>query len=114
MKKKDLGFILLLLAALFVVFFDLFTLKSAFLSGDHREQQYPWAKFYQDQIRHFMLPWWTTHIHSGFPLLAEGQIGAFYPLNFLFFFFLPAKIAYNGLILFQYFLGGVFFYFYLR
>ncbi len=114
MKRKDAWFVALILLALVIVFFQLFTLEKSFLSGDHREQQYPWAQFYQSAIRHFHLPWWTTRIHCGFPLLAEGQIGAFYPLNFIFLFFLPLKIAYNYEILFQYFLGALLFYSYLR
>lgn len=114
MKKKDIFFALLILAVLAAFLWDLFNLRQAFLSGDHREQQYPWAVFLQDSIRHFSLPWWTTRIQCGFPLLAEGQIGAFYPLNLLFFFFLPAGAAYNYVILFHYFLGALLFYGYLR
>ncbi len=114
MKKKDFVFLLFLLLSLVIVFFDLFTLQKAFLSGDHREQQYPWAKFYQEHIRQFHLPWWTTEIQCGFPILAEGQIGAFYPLNFIFLLLLPIKWAYNYEILFQYFLGACLFYYYLR
>ena len=114
MKKKDFLALLLIAAALFAFHFDLFTLKSAFLSGDHRDQQYPWAKFFQQEIRAGRLPWWTSQIHCGFPLLAEGQIGAFYPLNFLFFYFLPIKVAYNYIVLFQYLLGALLFYIYGR
>ena len=114
MKKKDFVFIILIFIVLLIVFFDLFTLQKSFLGGDHREQQYPWAKFYQQEIRQFHLPWWTRHIHCGFPLLAEGQVGAFYPLNFLFLFFLPIKWAYNYEILFHYFLGALLFFVYLR
>ena len=113
-KRKDLLALFFIAFAILIVFFDLFTLEKSFLSGDHREQQYPWAKFYQQQIRQFQLPWWFPQMQCGFPVLAEGQIGAFYPLNYLFFMFLPVKIAYNGIILFQYFLGGLLFYFYLR
>ncbi|MBI4549769.1 MAG: YfhO family protein [Candidatus Omnitrophica bacterium] len=111
---SDAIFLAVLLLCIFAVFFDLATLDQAFLGGDHREQQFPWAKVYQDAIRSCRLPWWTTQIHCGFPLLAEGQIGAFYPLNFLFLFFLPLKFAYNYQILFQYFLGALFFFLYLR
>ena len=114
MKRKDAWFIAFILLAIVVIFFQLFTLEKSFLSGDHREQQYPWAQFLQSEIHQFRLPWWTTRIHCGFPLLAEGQIGAFYPLNLLFLFFLPIKWAYNYEILFQYFLGALFFYFYMR
>lgn len=114
MKRKDAWFIALILLAIVVIFFQLFTLEKAFLSGDHREQQYPWAQFLQSEIHQFRLPWWTSRIQCGFPLLAEGQIGAFYPLNLLFLFFLPLKWAYNYEILFQYLLGALFFYFYMR
>jgi len=114
MKKKDIFILLLIVLSLAAVFFDLFTLNQSFLSGDHREQQYPWAKFYQQEIRAGRLPWWTTHNQCGFPLLAEGQIGAFYPLNYLFLRFLPMKPAYNYEILFHYFLGAFLFYVFLR
>lgn len=114
MKRRDLFVIFLIAFSILVVFFDLFTLKESFLSGDHREQQYPWAKFYQERIQEGGLPWWTTHNQCGFPILAEGQVGAFYPLNYLFFRNLPVKMAYNYEILFHYFLGALLFYFYLR
>lgn len=113
-KRKNWLALLFLVAAVVIVFWDLFTLQKAFLGGDHREQQYPWAKFYQTEIQQGRLPWWTTRIQCGFPLLAEGQIGAFYPINYLFFRFFPIKFAYNYGILFHYFLGALLFYFYLR
>ncbi len=114
MKKKDFFFLSLLGLTLILVFPDLFSLKSAFLCGDHREQQYPWAFFLQSQIREFRFPWWTHSIQAGFPLLAEGQIGAFYPINLIFLFLLPIKWAYNYGILFHYALGVFLFYAYLR
>ncbi len=114
MRKKELWILAAFAAVIIVFFWDLAILKHAFLSGDHREQQFPWAKFYQEQIRSFQLPWWTPDIHCGFPLLAEGQIGAFYPLNYLFFLILPVKAAYNYIILFQYWLGAALFYWFLR
>lgn len=114
MKKKELWILGGIALIIIAFFWDLASLKHAFLSGDHREQQFPWAKFYQDQIRSFSLPWWTSEIHCGFPILAEGQIGAFYPLNYLFFMLLPLKVAYNYIILFQYWLGAALFYVYLR
>lgn len=114
MKKKDWLAFLLILASIAVVFFDLVTLQKAFLSGDHLEQQIPWARFYQESIQRGDLPWWTSQIQSGFPLLAEGQIGAFYPLNYLFFLSFPFWIAYNYGILFHYSLGALFFFLLLR
>ncbi len=53
-------------------------------------------------------------IQCGFPILAEGQIGAFYPVNILFLAAFPVKIAYNYSILFHYALGMFFFFAYLK
>lgn len=114
MTRKDWLFLFIITGLILANFWDLVTLKQAFLSGDHREQQYPWALFLQEQIRSGMFPWWTSRIQSGFPLLAEGQIGAFYPVNLLFFYFLPGIVAYNYGILFHYILGAGLFYILLR
>lgn len=110
----DLKYLALLAAGIGIVFWDVILLEKAFLSGDHLIQHYPWAKFLQDSIRHFRLPWWTSEIQCGFPLLAEGQIGALYPPNLLFLFLLPLRWAYNYEILFHFCLGAFFFYLYVR
>lgn len=114
LTKKDFLFLSILAGVLVFVFFDLFTLSKAFLSGDHWEQQYPWSYFYQTQIRQFILPWWSSLIQCGFPILAEGQIGALYPVNTFFFFLFPIKAAYNYELLFHYALGVSLFYYYMR
>lgn len=113
-NRRDFQYLGLLAAAIAVIFWDVVSLQKAFLSGDHLIQHYPWAKFLQDSLRHFRLPWWTSEIQSGFPLLAEGQIGAFYPPNVVFLFLLPLKFAYNYEVLFHFALGAVFFYLYLK
>ncbi len=108
---KYLGFLFLLIG---IILWDLVILRSAFLSGDHLIQHYPFAQFLQNEIRSFRFPWWTSLIHSGFPILAEGQIGAFYPPNLAFLFLLPLKWAYNYEVLFHYGIATVFFYSYIR
>ena len=112
--RKDVLYFSLLFLSVALVFWDLIFLQRAFLSGDHLIQHYPWASFLQNQIRQFRLPWWTSQIQSGFPLLAEGQIGAFYLPNLVFLFLLPLKWAYNYEILFHYALAALFFYGYIR
>lgn len=114
MNTRDLKYFLFVVAGVLLVFWDVALLDRAFLSGDHLIQHYPWAKFLQDSIRQFRLPWWTSQIQCGFPLLAEGQIGAFYPLNLIFLFLIPLKAAYNYEALFHFILGGFFFYLYVR
>ena len=39
------------------------------------------------------LPLWTTGIGAGFPLLAESQVGALYPVNLILYRWLPAHFA---------------------
>ena len=39
------------------------------------------------------LPIWTTGIYAGFPLLADGQIGALYPVNLVLYRLLPPFLA---------------------
>lgn len=100
--------------AIFLFFIEVFFLKVGFFSGDHRAQHYPWAAFYAAHIKNFQLPWWTTLFHCGFPLLAEGQVGALYPLNIVFYFFLPFPLAYTYNILAHFFISAFFIYILLR
>ncbi len=46
---------------------------------------YPIASFYHEALRAGGLPLWNDRLSLGFPLYAEGQIGAFYPPNWLIF-----------------------------
>ena len=112
--SKDVKYQSFLLLLILVVFWDVWTLRMAFLSGDHLRQHFPYAKFLQDQIRSFHLPWWTSLVQSGFPVLAEGQIGAFYLPNLFFLFLFPLKWAYNYEVLFHYGMAMVFCYGYIR
>ena len=50
---------------------------------------FPLASFFHDALAAGRLPLWNDDLGLGFPLYAEGQIGAFYPPNWLFFQFLP-------------------------
>lgn len=50
-------------------------------------------------LREGRLPLWAPGMLNGFPLLAEGQVGALYPLNLLLYRFLPVHwaVAYQNL-----------------
>lgn len=99
----------LLLLVLIILFFlfPVLSMEKAFLYGDNFAQFFPWFKTYAESIKNFHFPYWVRGIQCGFPLMAEGQIGGFYPLNILFFFILPFKAAYNYSIIFHFLLGGV-------
>lgn len=53
---------------------------------------YPFAVYFHEALTNGGLPLWQDRIGMGFPLYAEGQIGAFYPPNWL-IFQLPPLIA---------------------
>lgn len=44
-------------------------------------------KYFGDEIRNGRVPFWTEYAYSGFPFLADPQVGAFYPLNWPFFLY---------------------------
>ncbi|HEY7738434.1 MAG TPA: hypothetical protein VIC63_05310 [Candidatus Limnocylindria bacterium] len=46
---------------------------------------YPWAAIFHQALTEGRLPIWNDDLGLGFPLYAEGQIGAFYPPNWLVF-----------------------------
>ena len=59
---------------------------------DMAKIDYPLASFYHDALVQGRLPLWNDRLGLGFPLYAEGQIGAFYPPNWL-IFQLPPLLA---------------------
>ena len=52
---------------------------------------YPLASFFHDALAHGRLPLWNDQLGLGFPLYAEGQIGAFYPPNWLIYLLPPLQ-----------------------
>ena len=112
--KKHIGFILFFTTLILIFFWKILSMKSAFLNGDYAVQFYPWSMAYSESIKAFQFPFWTRDFQSGFPLMAEGQVGGFYPLNMLFFFFLPFRVAYNYIVVFHFILAGIFTYMYTR
>ena len=56
------------------------------------------------------LPWWSADIGAGYPLLAEGETGALYPLNWLLYGLLSPELGVNVSIILHYLLAGSGFY----
>ena len=52
---------------------------------DAIDVHYSSQKYFADHIFDGVLPFWTPYIFSGFPFLADPQVGAWYPLNWPFF-----------------------------
>ncbi|MBP7216165.1 MAG: hypothetical protein KBA46_02650 [Candidatus Omnitrophica bacterium] len=85
-------------------------MRSGFLFGDYLAQFFPWLKLYSASVKQGTFPFWVGNMHSGFPLMAEGQVAGLYPLNLILFFLLPFEIAYNYSFVVHFFAGGIFIY----
>lgn len=107
-------FIIFFAACILLYLHSLITMRSGMIDGDYLVQFYPWGKLYSEAIKNFNLPFWTRYFHSGFPLMAEGQVGGFYPLNIIMFFLLPFRVAYNYSIILHFILAGICTYIYAR
>lgn len=75
---------------------------------------FPTKYILSESLRQGKLPLWVSLISNGQPLFAEGQIGALYPLNLLFFKYLPLVLAINLSYTLSFALAGFFMYLYLR
>ena len=108
-----IGFILV------VVFFwnNIFTPAANYTpyvgTNDFMDLNYPFRYFLSESFKQGEFPLWSAEISSGYPILAEGQIGALYPLNIIFSFF-PILASVNLTILSSYFLLFLFSFLYLR
>ena len=111
---KENPFVITFVFVISLFLWKFFILKDSFLLGDYSAQHIPWSRFLADSLANLSLPLWTPYMHSGFPILAEGQIGALYPLNLIMYFFLPYKIAYTYNILLHFVMTGIFMYIYVR
>ncbi len=60
------------------------------------------------------LPWWTPELGIGYPLLAEGEVGALYPPNWLACALGPAELSLTVSIVTHYALLGLGFYLWAR
>jgi hypothetical protein len=52
---------------------------------DAIEVHYSAQRYFSDELHAGQLPFWTPYLFSGFPFLADLQVGAWYPLNWPFF-----------------------------
>src|SRR5499426_3124417 len=102
------------IVAFFVAFFwpAIFS-DMCFVSGDALVYSYPMRQAAWEMIRNGVLPLWTPHILSGYPLLSMAQLGIGYPLTWG-YLFLPGHLAEEIYVLAPYLLTPAFVYAYLR
>ena len=97
-----------------IFFFEVVVRNKYFMFGDIAYFALPGHKMLAEALRHMRLPLWSPQIFGGFPLLAEGQIGAFYPLTLLFQSFFANEYAVSLLIVIHFLMAGLFTYLYAR
>jgi len=118
-KYKNYFFILGLLALVLLYFFPLLDLTHIPYSGDMpgsdlTEINLPLRHLMKSALNQGQLPLWAEMLSSGYPLLAESEIGFFYPLHFLMFKSLPFLVAFNYSFIVHWFLGALFVYLFAR
>jgi hypothetical protein len=60
------------------------TSSSASIQGDTANVHYPMQRYFSDRLSPRQLPFWTPYVLSGYPLLANPEVGAWYPPNWPF------------------------------
>ncbi|MCB0164540.1 MAG: YfhO family protein [Anaerolineae bacterium] len=87
----------LLIVALTLLFFWKILLTNLILSGvDVFLYFYPYKAYTAELLRQGRLPLWNPDLFMGVPLLANSQVGVFYPFNWLFIWLdAPRQIAWS-------------------
>ncbi len=63
--------------------------------GDISRQYYPWYSILYEHLHSLRLPFWINEMGGGYPLLAQGEIGVFYPLNWLLIFLFSKDVGFR-------------------
>ena len=71
--------------AVLVFYWVPLTDPSATQQWDSIDYHYSVQKFAAEELKSFRLPGWSEFSYSGFPFLADPQVGLWYPLNWPFF-----------------------------
>jgi hypothetical protein len=71
------------------------------IQWDAADMHYPFQKYFSDHVRAGQLPFWTPYLFSGYPFLANPEVGAWYLPHWPFFLFgitprsIQAELAVN-------------------
>ena len=74
-----------LAAAVLLFYFQPLFSANASIQWDAVDFQYSTQNYLSEMLHAGKLPFWTPYVYSGMPLLADPQVGAWYPLNWPFF-----------------------------
>ena len=110
--NKKYAALFLLTAVVVAVFWPLLKGKALLHTGliytDLWLFNYPIKDWYRGMLMLGQLPFWTSLIGNGYPMLAEGQMGALYPWHLLLFRLFPTLLAFNLNIMLHFLLAGLF------
>jgi hypothetical protein len=73
-----------------------------FYSGDMSRLYIPTEAALQRSLRYGRLPWWSSELGIGYPLVAEGEVAALYPFTWVFSFWLAPEAAITAQVLLHY------------
>ncbi|MBL8295720.1 MAG: hypothetical protein JNN08_27990, partial [Bryobacterales bacterium] len=77
--------LLLLALAVLVFYWEPLTSSQTSIQWDAVDVHYTAQRYFSELVRQGQLPEWVPYIYSGYPFLADPQVGAWYPLNWPFF-----------------------------
>lgn len=83
------------------------------LLWDSVAQFYPWRLLLHRAVRSNELPLWSPYQYCGYPIVGNGQLGLFYPPNWLLGFLHPNRFLGISLAL-HFFLAGLFTFYFCR
>jgi hypothetical protein len=96
------------LALLIALFFHRMTFSGLILArGDTFLYFYPYWQAAADALRDGRVPLWNPYLFMGAPLLANSQMGFFYPLNWPLWLLLPVPYAVSATILLHLWIAGI-------
>ncbi|HSH01629.1 MAG TPA: YfhO family protein [Anaerolineae bacterium] len=98
----------LLLLGLIILFAPGLALTNLILGrGDTFLYFYPYWEAAAAALHAGRLPWWNPHLFMGAPLLANSQMGFFYPLNWPLWYLLPIPYATKATIILHLWLAAL-------
>lgn len=108
------GIIFILLILYYPMLLGKSLVSGGMIFSDFWQFNFPLKEFYKQELASGRIGLWTSLLGNGFPVFAEGQIGALYPLNLFLFSLFPVALAFNLDILIHYFLAFAFTYLFSR
>ncbi len=106
-RNPDTCALAFLVAFPFVYFWQITLGQQVWFGTDIIRLFHPFGVELSRALNEGRLPLWTPNLLAGFPLLAEGQIAALYPLNWILFRILPAHHALSYSVLLHMAWAGV-------